>query len=107
MSAGLMYIDGSIAYFCEEGTSGDDWDDRFRSCNAGPPCAWAARVLWWCPEVQEPDDRVSVAAINAGAVAWLSYWPSNTHLAAGVPTEEFVDFIRDCGGQAFVMEEEQ
>jgi hypothetical protein len=102
-----MYIEGSIAYFCEEGTRGDDWDDRYRYYNAGPPNRWVSRVIWWLPEAELADDALSVAAINAGAVAWLSYWPSNTHLAAGVPTEEFVDFTRDCGGQAFVMEEEQ
>lgn len=105
-TAGLMYIDERerVAYFCEKGTRGDDWDDSPRHYNAGPPSSWVARVLFWAPAVELAPDEISTDSVNAGASPWLLAWPDR-FLHAHSTVEEFQAYIRDSGGQAFLMEE--
>jgi hypothetical protein len=94
-----------VAYFCEEGTEGDDWNDRFRAYNAGPPYTWVTRVLFWAPSLEFAPDDMSVDAVNAGASPWLLYYDTNHFLHAHCSVDEFREFIEDIGGQSFVMEE--
>lgn len=106
MTAGLMYINDRthIAYFCEKGTQGDDWDDRFRHYNAGPPYSWVHRVLFWTPDAELAPDEISVDSVNAGASPWMLAWPDK-FLQAHASVEEFRAYVTDVGGQSFVMEE--
>ena len=94
-----------IAYFCEKGTHGDDWDDRFRSYNAGPPYSWTHRVLFWAPSVEYAPDEIPVDSVNAGASPWMLSWPDK-FLHAHSSVGEFREYVASIGGQAFVMEEE-
>jgi hypothetical protein len=106
MTAGLMYIDDRehLAYFCERGTRGDDWDDRFRHYNAGQPDSWMHRVLFWAPAVELAPDDIPVDSVNAGASPWMLAWPDR-FLHAHSSVEAFCKYIASVSGQAFVMEE--
>ena len=122
----LCYVAGPWAWFTTAPLGkqwGDDWNDAPYEHNAGDPYGWAphrnmepyrlTKVAWDGPFDTPADlgginSRWSVAAINAGLIAWLqtSAWNPEPRVVipAGTSLSDFKRLVCAAGGRVYVEE---
>ncbi len=120
----LCYIDEQEAWFTTRNPLseqwGDDWNDAPYEYNAGRPYEWTERdkcppyelfMVMFRTDLETPaqiagsNSHYSVEQINAGLTPWLcsTSWSmvKDVQIMAGITLPEFIDAIRQAGGEVF------
>lgn len=115
----LCFIKDNFAFFTKEFDNqwGDDWDDAPYQYNAGKPYEdrfnKIVKLAFYCPLLSTPAEITgirppyySVEQINAGAVPWLTRYPSSikgeSEVYAGCLLERFIEQIEELNGEIYI-----
>jgi len=121
MKAVLCYVREPWAYFTTQNLKdqwGDDWNDAPYEHNAGEPYGdrdgrWKIIKVAFEGDFDSPcsavaNSRWSVEDINRGNVPWLEtsryYRESPVSIWAGMPLDEFVKLVKQCGGTVYLSD---